>query len=272
MMQPSLFDEPQPARWRVVEDYTPVHKMEGGVWVKRDDLYGAYGAPGGKARTCLRIAMAHRGKTLVTAGSRGSPQVHIVALIAKGLGVACRVHVPAAKQSYPELELARELGAEVVEHRPGYNSVIAARAKADAINTGAAHIPFGMECVEAVEETAGQCGNLPVHAARIVVPVGSGMSLAGIIRGVAAKFLAPIPILGVVVGASPTKRLDKYAPHWRNYCTLVRPQEGYSMPAKHTSWWGIELDPHYEAKAAPFVKPGDLFWVVGIRPRLQPDG
>jgi len=27
----------------------------------------------------------------------------------------------------------------------------------------------------------------------------------------------------------------------------------------------MELDPIFEAKCLPFLQPGDLFWVVGIR-------
>jgi 1-aminocyclopropane-1-carboxylate deaminase/D-cysteine desulfhydrase-like pyridoxal-dependent ACC family enzyme len=250
------------------EHLTPV-EQRGDVYVKRDDLYSAAGAPGGKARTCLRLQRAGSPEAaLVTAGSRGSPQVHIVALVANHASVPCRVHVPAAKGSYPELDAARELGAEVIEHRPGYNSVIKGRARMDAETTGATHIPFGMECWEAVEETAAQAYNLPYRANRIVVPVGSGMSLAGVLMGLRYYFINPVPVLGVVVGANPTKRLDKYAPWWRHMCELVPAGTDYARPAEQTNWWGIELDPHYEAKAAPFVRPGDLFWCVGIRPRL----
>ncbi|KKK60758.1 hypothetical protein LCGC14_3021180, partial [marine sediment metagenome] len=28
---------------------------------------------------------------------------------------------------------------------------------------------------------------------------------------------------------------------------------------------GIKLDAVYEAKCIPFLEPGDLFWIVGIR-------
>lgn len=265
-LQPQLFGPDEPL---VAPVLTPVEKTDAGVVVKRDDLYDAYRAPGGKARTCLRIATEHPGKALVTAGSRGSPQVHIVALVANGLGVPCRVHVPAAKESYPELEAARELGAEVIEHRPGHNSVIKARARQDAEATGAAHIPFGMECHQAVQETAAQCANIPADCGQVVVPVGSGMSLAGILVGLWQLRRPWFPrVLGVTVGARPHKRLDKYAPGWQRYCTLVPPAHGYQQPARATDFWGIELDPYYEAKAAPYARPGDLFWVVGIRPRL----
>lgn len=271
MDQPALFESKE--RFAPAEYLTLVMGTDAGVWLKRDDLYTVAGAPGGKARTCMRLArQGPPGAALVTAGSRGSPQVHIVALVAASLGRECRVHVPAAKASYPELDAARELGAQVIEHRPGYNSLIASRARQDAEVTGAVHIPFGMQCREAVEETAAQCANIPAQARRVVVPVGSGMSLAGVLRGLRSSNLNRYtPVLGVVVGADPRKRLDKWASGWRNRCTLVSAGTEYTRTAARTRWWGVELDPYYEAKAAPFVRYGDLFWLVGIRPRLAED-
>ena len=72
-------------------DYTPI-ESSGGYYFKRDDLYRVAGVSGGKARTCWGLAQGAPG--LVTAGSRHSPQVNIVAHIAQELGVPCRVHVP----------------------------------------------------------------------------------------------------------------------------------------------------------------------------------
>lgn len=246
---------------------TPVERGPEGIWIKRDDKFVVGGAPGGKARTCLRLAQAGTG-ALVTAGTRGSPQVHIVALIAAHLGREARVHVPKATETYPEVSLATRLGARVFEHTPGYNTVISARAREDAEETGGTHIPFGMECREATEETAAQVANLPPDTERIVVPVGSGMSLAGILWGL-QRAGRDTPVLGVMVGASPLRRLERFAPPgWEQQVDLVEAGQAYGEHAPVTTWWDRTLDPFYEAKAAPFCQPGDLFWVVGIRPRL----
>ncbi len=239
--------------------FTPVER-HGNMWVKRDDAFSIADVNGGKARTCWHLAQGAPG--LVTAGARSSPQVNIVAHIAKELGIPCRCHVPSG-ELLPEVQAAAYAGAEIEQHRPGYSTVINKRARDDAAERGWREIPFGMECVEAVQQTAQQVGNLPRNIERIVVPVGSGMSLAGILTGLCNSGRS-IPVLGVKVGADPTKRLDKYAPQdWRKSCDLVASGVPYAREV-HVEF-PIELDPIYEAKCVEFLKPGDLLWVVGIR-------
>jgi len=225
---------------------------------------------GGKVRTCWQLSQGATG--LITAGSRASPQVNIVAHIARELGVPCRVHVPQGALS-PEVQAAKDCGAEVVQHRAGYNSVIVSRARDDAARTGWREIPFGMECWEAVRATASQVPALPWgQFNRIVVPVGSGMSLAGILTGLVEANQADVPVLGVVVGADPAKRLAKYAPvGWEGICRLVPAGLDYHKPAPDTRLGHLALDPIYEAKCLRFLEPGDLLWVVGIRQTALPD-
>jgi hypothetical protein len=74
-----------------------------------------------------------------------------------------------------------------------------------------------------------------------------------------------VPVVGVVVGASPVRHLDKRAPHWRNRCQLVRTGIDFHKRARDARLGDIELDPLFEAKCLRFLKPGDLFWIVGIR-------
>jgi hypothetical protein len=99
---------------------TPVEE-HGGVLVKRDDLYGVGKSRGGKVRSCWALAEAAKkaGKrVLVTAGSRQSPQVNIVAEVAAALGMRAEVHVPSGGLT-PELLAAQEAGADVVQHAYG---------------------------------------------------------------------------------------------------------------------------------------------------------
>lgn len=264
-------------------ELTPIEKR-GDCWVKRDDLFGIGGVHGGKVRTCWHLSQGATG--LVTAGSRMSPQVNIVAHIARHLGVPCRVHTPQGVLS-PEVEDAKAVGADVVQHRAGYNSVIIARARDDAAARGWTEIPFGMDCEEAVTQTRRQVKNLPEGVRRIVMPVGSAMSLSGVLHGLLDEGL-DIPVVGVRVGADPTKRLDTYAPRqnenpffddpgarergWRDMVTIEKSPLDYHTEVKDNVWRGIHLDPIYEAKAIPWIQPGDLFWVIGIRrTAMQPD-
>lgn len=249
---------------------TPVERI-GRMWVKRDDTFVFAGSCGGKVRTCLQIAIAAQrgGKTtLVTAGSRQSPQVNIVAGIARELGMIARCHVPAGDMT-PELRAASRAGAELVMHRPGYNTVIVRRAREDVwTDPSAVEVPFGMETMHAVNNTAKQVRNLPFGSFdRIVVPVGSGMSLAGILSGLHDQDRHETPVLGVVVGADPEHRLDTYAPMWRwmNLTLKKAPWPYHHAVLCDTIGDGVVLDPIYEAKCGPFVEPGDLFWIVGRR-------
>lgn len=238
-------------------------ELRGPFWFKRDDLFAIAGVAGGKARTCWALAAGAPG--LVTAGSRSSPQANIVAQVAKRLDIPCQVHTPTGELS-PELLAARAGGAEVVQHKAGYNAVIVARARESAKALGWVEVPFGMECEEAVRQTRSQVANVPAEVERLVVPVGSGMSLSGILRGLDDCGLDELRVLGVVVGADPTARLDRYAPaNWRDRVELVPSGSRYDAPAAVTVLEGVDLDPHYEAKCLPFLRPGDLLWCVGIR-------
>lgn len=253
---------------------TPIEEYDG-IWLKRDDLYRAPGteAPGGKARTCYALAKAYKEAGLpglVTAGSRSSPQVNIVAQIGKALGMPVRVHTPEGEAG-PEVLAAIEAGAERIAHRAGYNSVIVRRAEDDARATGYGHIPFGMECEEAVTQTAGSFGNVAElfyktkDLKRLVVPVGSGMSLCGILEA-SERLEGELPILGIVVGADPYRRLDRFAPMRQFGQRLDLVPAGVDYHVKVDASIGpVKLDPVYEAKCVKFLKPGDLLWVVGIR-------
>jgi hypothetical protein len=255
----------------VEEGQTPVERR-GNVWVKRDDLFRVAGVAGGKVRSCWHLAQGATG--LVTAGSRSSPQVNIVAHIAKTLGIPCRVHTPAGELS-PEVQAAVGAGAEVVQHKAGYNNVIIKRARDDAKARGWREIPFGMECTEAVTQTRGQVASIAeaVRAGaikRVVMPVGSGMSLAGVLHGLRDHGLT-VPVVGVVVGSDPKERLAKYAPEGWEAMVELRPSGlPYDKPGAAEEFMGLRLDPIYEAKCLPFLEPDDLLWVVGIRQTAEP--
>jgi 1-aminocyclopropane-1-carboxylate deaminase/D-cysteine desulfhydrase-like pyridoxal-dependent ACC family enzyme len=254
---------------------TPIEER-GGYLVKRDDLFTFGGSAGGKVRSCLALATATRSLPhgLVTSAHRHSPQAAIVAGVAAELGLPCRVHYPAAAGPLtPELARAAELGAELLPVRPGYNSVLMKAARVDAEQlVGWREIPFGMEAPEAIEQNARQAAALPRDGwRRLVVPVGSGMSLAGILTGLARPG-SWAPVLGVMVGADRRYKLDRWAPpDWRTRATLTAAGVPYAKSVD-AELGGLLLDPIYEAKAVRFLRPGDLLWVVGIRATAAPAG
>ena len=242
---------------------TPLYQLPGmDIWVKRDDLFKIAGVNGGKVRSCFHLMQGTKGVT--TAGSRKSPQINIVASIANKMGIPFVAHCPEGELG-DELELAKAKGAIIIQHKAGYNSVIKARARDYAEDKGFTLIPFGMECDEAVTQTKTQVLDIPDGVKRIVIPVGSGMSLCGLLNGLKEKDIK-IPVLGVVVGADPEGILDEYAPEdWRSMATLVKSGMDYHEEVKDNVFNGIKLDPIYEAKCIPFIQDGDLFWIIGLR-------
>ena len=251
------------------EKVTPVQKV-GNFWLKRDDLFEVAGSHGGKARSCA--AICERGikegyKGFVTAGSKKSPQVQIVSFLAKMWGVPFRAHIPSGEYGY-EIEVAKANGAEIIQHKAGYNNVIIARAREDAEELGYLNVPFGMECEEAVYQTATQVSNLvDVPFKRLVIPVGSGMSLSGVLWGM-EYFGVRQPVLGVQVGAEYRKRLKKWAPVWwenEDFIKFVKSEYNYHDYYPNNKVGGITIDPIYEAKCLDFIEDGDLLWCVGIR-------
>src|SRR5262245_3831131 len=142
---------------------TPV-QFSDGIWFKRDDLFCAGGCRGGKVRICLAIAQKAAG--LTAASHRHSPQMAMVSRIARLLGIPCRIHT-ASGAATPQMEDAAGAGAQIIQHKPGYNGVIISRARADAEALGWREVPFGMEGPEAVPLTSAQTANFPSEAKRV---------------------------------------------------------------------------------------------------------
>lgn len=275
--------------------YTPIeaHHLggEGLVYVKRDDTFQIAGIRGGKVRACWHLAQQLNApprrtgllapwppagpRGLITASARKSPQMQIVARLAAKLGVPCRLHTASGEYT-EEMRDAEAHGGVLVQHKPGYNSVIMARAEMDAANSGWVYIPFGMEHKDAMYCTRKQVGSIALEMGfgrirkpkRVVICLGSGMSAAGVMWGLrdfGDGAMAKIPMVGVRIGADPTRRLDEFAPRdWRGQLTIVTSKHKYT-DAVPTTELPFELDPHYEGKCQEYLEPGDLFWVVGIR-------
>ncbi len=93
---------------------------------------------------------------------------------------------------------------------------------------------------------------------------------AGVLTGLRATH-NPIPVLGVIVGADPKRRLSRYAPPpWvrPGQLDLIRARVDYHTEVDAHLGGIIRLDPIYESKCYPYTKPCDLFWIVGIRPTV----
>jgi len=237
---------------------TPIEKYNS-IYVKRDDLFIFKNVCGGKVRSAL--ALCKDAKGLVTAGSRYSPQVKIIAEIANDMKIPFHAHIPFGSLT-EETQFAIDKGALLFPCKPGFNNAIIGRAKKDAINTGYTYIPFGMECFESIQQTADQVVDIPNGVKRIVVPIGSGMSFLGIAQGL-LKLKSTTPLIGIQVGANPISRFNKFNIQYEKY-TIIKSSVEYSTKIR-AFIDDIELDPIYEAKCLEFLQPGDLLWIVGKR-------
>lgn len=107
-------------------------------------------------------------------------------------------------------------------------------------------MPYGMEHPAYLEQVADQAAQLPRGIARVVVPVGSGITLAAMLRGL-CPVSNPATLIGVRVGGTPTPALDRYAPGWGDRVELVSSPAAYG-DAEPNRLGELVLDPDYEVK------------------------
>ena len=248
--------------------------VEKRIWLKREDLFNVCGANGAKARSAhFLIARAKEQgfKGVTTAGSRKSPQINIVAQIAKRLDLKFVAHCPMGELS-DELLDAKKNGAIIIQHKAGYNSVIMKRCIDYAQENNMYEVPFGMKCHEAITQTKLQVKDIPIACKRIVIPVGSGMNLCGLLNGMKEQNI-DLPVFGVIVGAKPYKVLEHFAPaNWQKNVTLLKSTLDYHSEETNNRMADTLFDPVYEGKCLKYLEEDDLFWVVGIRKTLLAEG
>jgi 1-aminocyclopropane-1-carboxylate deaminase/D-cysteine desulfhydrase-like pyridoxal-dependent ACC family enzyme len=278
------------------DTFTPVEK-HGKFWFKREDTFNPFpdlGVQGGKVRQCLAL-VKHNLKdirqsraTLATAASVHSPQGVIVAAVAKKFGLPCIVAYggllspKAAMKAHPVLQRAHELGARVINvSKLAYSGVLYS-----CMDTWAKRrkmplfvVRFGYAAQEAgspvIDVVARQVKNLPRKVNTMAIPVGSGVTAAGILVGLARYRPGVRAILSQPFGFDRRKDIDalvlanlgqqqKAVPY-----TYIKGTHRYAKRLHKDV--GFDLDAIYEAKSFQdlqkpgVLKPGDrvCFWVIG---------
>ncbi|MFL5561064.1 MAG: 1-aminocyclopropane-1-carboxylate deaminase/D-cysteine desulfhydrase [Gemmatimonadaceae bacterium] len=176
---------------------TPVESVlthGGELWIKRDDLSGSP-LGGNKVRSLeFLLAGVHQGDEVITTGARGS--THALATAVYGRALGARVTVVRWQQemnteAYHVAAAIRGIAAEVRDARTTLGAL--AMAALLRLRRGARWVPPGgtsargaLGHVNAALELAEQvsAGRLPAPA-RIVVPLGSGGTAAGLALGLA---------------------------------------------------------------------------------------
>jgi 1-aminocyclopropane-1-carboxylate deaminase/D-cysteine desulfhydrase-like pyridoxal-dependent ACC family enzyme len=203
----------------------------------------------------------------VSAGSRFSPQLAIVGAIGKELGLQVSGFV-AQGAITPIIQKAIDYGVNIHQVRAGYSVVVQARARQWASENNAYLVPFGMADessfrLATVQSESLLRSDLLGDVKRIVLIAGSGVNMIGVLRGM-SNWDIKLPVLAVLVGHNCRAFVSK------NFSSNLSPDfvymsspVPYSSDAVYSHVNGVEVDARYEGKAVPFLRSGDLFWVIG---------
>jgi 1-aminocyclopropane-1-carboxylate deaminase/D-cysteine desulfhydrase-like pyridoxal-dependent ACC family enzyme len=180
------------------------------VVVKRDDLYAKAPAPPLAKLRGMRSILANAaacGVSIVGCfEARVSSIGHALAAAVQDFpGIHAIVVHSDSGVKRPSLCAAAALGAELVQIPPNYLNVCHAKARDLLAARGGYLLPFGLECREAVDAVAAEARTLPcdiVAHGTIVVCCGSGVTLAGLARGIR---VGPHRLVGVSCGRSAVR-------------------------------------------------------------------
>jgi 1-aminocyclopropane-1-carboxylate deaminase/D-cysteine desulfhydrase-like pyridoxal-dependent ACC family enzyme len=275
-----------------INNLTPVEE-HGGLLYKRDDLFlpfGEYGTSGGKVRQAIsligenidNIKDNYKG-TIVTHTQVHSTTGTILTRVAKHFGIKCIICVggtnPKSLKNHHMMMLAEHWGGEIRNmcghgmHGPVMNRLRKLAEEENYFNAVFSdNISFYPESV--LDTTANQVKNIPDKLENMVISVGSGIQMAGILRGI-VKYKKQIKnIYGVCIGPDRRKKIDYYANPLEYF-----PLPNYEMITLDTQYGkgateffnGGQMDELYEAKAYRWMKDNinldekTLFWIVGRR-------
>ena len=282
-----------------VMELTPLNELGENIFYKRDDLYRPFGRDnvnGGKVRQGLSLVVENlenirntHNNTIITQSSVGSPQGAIVAIVAREFGLRCIVCVGGRLEQtlykHPQMRLIKKFGGEIkIVAGHGMPGVLNARINEINKKENFFNIGYGINvesCYSSlIDTTANQVKNLPKELDYLVVPVGSGLQMAGMLKGVKDQNKKIGKIIGVQAGASRKRKIEELLRGLKIDYDLIAPIAPYEKLFKDENIinGGAHLDPLYEAKAHYWMRnemishygekrkhPKVCFWVIGHR-------
>lgn len=286
-----------------MNDLSPVRQYDGdhgGIYYKRDDLYSPWGfLNGGKVRQAIELLRDNReliindhNNTVITTSSVHSMSGAIMAVAAHHEGMKCILCVGGSKPEtllkHPMMRLADSYGTEVRNvcgH--GMSNAVYARMmnvvyKENYFNaTYKANVSSSSSAI--VDSIGRQVENIPDKLDNLVIPVGYGIHMAGIIRGLQQFGKKVNRLIGVSVGPAEARRknIEIFLDPMRYFIPefeVVGLKTQYSKKMDRTVFDAhnpennFRLDPIYEAKAYDWLinninkQESTLFWVAGVQP------
>lgn len=202
-------------------DLTP-WELRNGLWYKMEHYHrNAYGVNGAKYRACRHLLKGARVRGylgVVSAQSVLSPQSSICATLAEELGMTCTLVFGASKPEtvvkHPNVAVAIRAGARVdTTPRVAYNGVIQPYAARLAGVLGAWQLPYAIsppadaspsELRAFLSVNGAQALDLPRGLKTLVIPFGSGNTVAGLLYGLATHGTGDLQTL-VLAGVGPDR-------------------------------------------------------------------
>jgi 1-aminocyclopropane-1-carboxylate deaminase/D-cysteine desulfhydrase-like pyridoxal-dependent ACC family enzyme len=266
---------------RLYREHTPIetHEVRGfPVFVKRDDLYGVRPAPPlGKLRglrPMLRRLYDNGHRLVGCWDSRVSNLGEgLAAAAAEFGGLRTIVCYPTRSGVAPPsgVVAAERLGARIHPVRGNVTPICLSQARRHIEAEGGVMLPFGLECELSVAAIAAEAARTPVNVVRggtVVVCAGSGVTLAGLLRGLPAS---PTRMIAVSSGRAPEniKRCvtRNVGPLPRGVVILDAIMPYYGCPGTYCPF---PCHPNYDLKAwtvltarIQWLPPPVLFWNIG---------
>jgi hypothetical protein len=169
------------------------------------------------------------------------------------------------------IERAKSLGAEILPVVAGRITISFAAARREVERRNGVMLPFGLECPEAVACVAQAAATVPpefTEGGTVLVSAGSGVTLAGLVRGLVGR---PAVFIGVSSGRSVEsihRCLARHGSAKPRGIRLIPAREEYSVPIQFDC--PFPSHPNYDRKAWRYAVehasslPSPLFfWNVG---------
>lgn len=278
---------------------TPIEEHHG-LFFKRDDLYLPFNdysnLGGGKVRQMQELIenMKYNNEEingLITQPvSFSSPQCAIVAKVAKENNLPCIICIGGGIKNIDEtinknkpLKYSREFGAEILHvANAGYSSILKNKITEISNNNKYKIVDFGINLLQypraIIESIANQVENIPNDIDNLIIPCGSGISMAGIIIGL-VKFNKNVKrIIGIQISnIDRTNRINEILKSFnviREYEFIIDNTYNYSKNIEYYINSKFDLNVKYESKAFKYFLKNkhnlnindtdkNLIWIIG---------